>query len=529
MLMLKKIALAAGAILISTAISGATYAAEVKKGGTLRVASISKWRTLNPAVQSGSATGLPGSQIFAGLVRVDKNFVSQPYLATSWKISDDAKTYTFKLNKAAKFHDGKPITSSDVAFSLGVVKKNHPFGPVMFGAVTAVETPDANTAVFKLANPTPSLMASLQPLLLPILPKHIYDDGQDMKTHPRNNKDVVGSGPFIVAENKPGESIVLNKNPNFFLEGRPYLDKIVIQASRDAASQVLAMDRGELDFYPFAFFAPHDVKRLSKNKGIFVTYEGNEALGGIRYFEYNLRKKPFNDLRVRQAIAFAIDDEKHSQLLGAGGVPSASIIHSGSPYHSKDVPSYPTDLKKAKALLDEAGYKPDANGIRFSFTLDMPTYAKPQMKVTSEYLKARLKEVGIDVKLRRSPDFGTWVKRVSSWEYEATINGIWGYSDPVIGVHRLFVCENIRHVIWTNTEGYCNEEVDKTLASAGSSMDDNVRRAKYAKFQKIVKKELPIYPMYESTYTTIHHKYVKNVPIRGWGALTPWDEIYLDK
>jgi peptide/nickel transport system substrate-binding protein len=529
MLISRRALLTIGTLVVSIVVAGAAVAADVKKGGTLRVASLSKWRTLNPAVQSGSATGLPGSQIFAGLVRVDKNFKSQPYLANSWEVSSDGKSYTFHLNEKATFHDGKAITSADVAFSLGVVKKNHPFGPVMFGSVLAVETPDAKTAVFKLSHPTPSLLASLQPLLLPILPKHIYDDGQDMKTHPRNNKDVVGSGPFILTENKPGESIVLVRNRNFFIPGRPYLDQIVIQSSRDSSSQILKLDRGQIDYYPFAFIAPHDAQRLQKNKNVFVTFEGNEALGGVRYFEYNLRKKPFNDLRVRQAIAYAIDDNKHSTLLGAAGVPAASIIHSGSPYHSNKTRDYPTDLGKAKALLDEAGYKVGNDGMRFSFTLDMPTYAKPQMKISSEYLKARLKEVGIDVQLRRSPDFGTWVKRISSWEYDATINGIWGYSDPVIGVHRLFVCENIRHVIWTNTEGYCNKDVDKMLAEAGAATDDKKRVERYAQFQKTIKEELPIYPMYESSYTTIHQTYVKNAPIRGWGALTPWDEIYLDK
>ena len=126
-----------------------------KQGGTLIMTLGATPRHLNPAVQSGITTGAPGAQLFATLLRFDDKWNPHPYLAKSWQVSDDSLTVTFNLVEGATFHDGAPITSKDVAFSIKTIKANHPF-KTMFAAVNAVETPDANTAVFKLSKPHPA-------------------------------------------------------------------------------------------------------------------------------------------------------------------------------------------------------------------------------------------------------------------------------------------------------------------------------------------------------------------------------------
>jgi len=505
---------------------------QVKKGGTLVVA-FTSIRTLNPAVQSGAATGMPGSQLFAGLVEMDDKFQPQPYLAERWEISGDKKTYTFHLVKGATFHDGKPITSEDVAFSLEAAKKYHPFGQIMFGAVEKVEIPTPDIAVVRLSRPSPGFMQALQPFLMPILPKHIYGDGKDLKTHPRNVQDVVGSGPFKLAEYKANEHVILTRFDNFFRPGRPYLDRIVIKQLRDPAAAMVGFERGELDYAPFAGFEFRQIDRIAKeHKGdIVVTRKGYEAVGLVYYLELNLRRKPYDDVRVRRAIQYAIDRNVLANKLLVGQVsPSEGPLASTNPfYDAASLVRYPYSLEKANALLDEAGLKPDANGVRFAMTLDEANWSPNVHGPMAEYIRAQLKRVGINVTLRRSPDFATWVKRIASWDYDATTNGAWNYPDPVIGVHRLFVCDNIRNQIWTNTQGYCSKEADAALAKAANDLGVEARKKAYSEFQHVVTNDLAQLFMVEGSYVTLYHNYVKNPPSSVWGAMAPFDQVYLDK
>ena len=153
------------------------------------------------------ATGFPGAQLFAAPLRYDTDWTPQPYLAESWEVSDDGMSVTLNLVKDAKFHDGQPITSEDVAFSVDVIKEHHPF-KAMFAPVETVETPDAHTAILKLSKPHPALMLAMSSQLMAIIPKHVYGDGQNPKAHPQNIENVVGSGPFKLTEFKSGEHII---------------------------------------------------------------------------------------------------------------------------------------------------------------------------------------------------------------------------------------------------------------------------------------------------------------------------------
>jgi peptide/nickel transport system substrate-binding protein len=520
--------LAAGLMLATAA--GLASAATPKMGGTLTVGGGAGIRHLNPAVQSGSATGVPGTQIFAGLVRIDDKFKPHPYLAKSWEISDDGMSYTFKLVEGATFHDGKPITSEDVAFSLATVKENHPFGIAMFDAVETVETPDPGTAIIKLNKPHPALMQALAPLLMPVIPKHIYGDGKNPKTHPMNSTPV-GSGPFKFKEWVKGQYLVLEKNENFFIPGRPYLDQIVIKFIKETSVRMLALEKGEVDYYPFTGVRFRDVPRLEKNASLNVTSLGYEALGPVNYIEFNMRKPPFDDKRVRQAVAYAIDqDFMVKTLFGNVPHPGYSPFYHASPYHSeKVVGSYSVNLDKANALLDEAGLKPDSDGIRLKVTLDYPTFHSDSLGTGSNYVKSQLKKVGIDVSLRKPADFPSWAKQISSWDYEFTMNDHWNYPDPVIGVHRIYLCGNIKKTIWSNTQGYCNERVDALLQEAGATLEEGKRKALYAEFQDIVNDELPLYFLNEEPYVTVYTKALKNPPLTVWGGMQPMDEVWLDR
>lgn len=501
---------------------------EPVRGGTL-VIGHNSLRHLNPAVQSGNATGVPGTQIFAGLIQLDDKFNVLPYLAKSWEMSSDGLSYTFHLEENTTFHDGKPVTSADVAFSLGVVKNNHPFGVAMFAAVKEVETPDPHTVVIKLSDPHPALLSALSPVLMPVLPKHVYDDGQDIKKHPANSAPV-GSGPFKFVEWKKGQHVILARNENFFRPNRPYLDRIILKIYKDATTRRLALERGDIQYAAFAGVRVASIPKLKALADLDVTIRGYGALGPTNYLEFNHRKKPMSDVRFRKAIAHAIDRDFITQKLHAGvSTPLEGPFHHTSPWYSPDdLVNYDYDLEKAKRLLDEAGLKPDANGIRASLTLDLPTFHPDSSKTVGEYLKPQLAKIGIAITLRNNPDFATWSRRVSNWEYELSMNAIWNYPDPVIGVHRAYLCTNQKKgVIWSNTEGYCNKRVDEVLNQAAVATDFATRKALYAEFQRIVTEELPFTWTNEEPYVTIYNKKVKNLPMSVWGAMQPMDEVYL--
>ncbi|MFV0474268.1 MAG: ABC transporter substrate-binding protein [Pikeienuella sp.] len=510
-------------------IAAAASAQTPQKGGVFTVA-IDGPRHLNPAVQSGNATGIPGVQIFAGLVELDAAFQPQPYLADSWTVSDDGLIYEFRLNEAAVFHDGQPVTSADVAYSLGVVKANHPFGIAMFGAVDRVETPDPKTVRIVLSAPSPALMASLSPVLLPILPKHVYDDGQEIKTHPANSRPV-GSGPFMFEEYIEGRYVSVKAFPDFFREGRPYLDEIVfrIMPETEQQSRLISIEAGEVDYLPFSGMNSRNVERLKQRSDLTVTTDGFGAIGPVNYLEFNLRQPPFDNILVRRALAHMIDRDFITRALHRGQSKRLDgPLHSSSPFYDAGaLTRYEVDPEKAKALLSEAGYEPGANGIRFKMVLDIPTTHPESGKLVAEYLKSRLAEIGIEVELRPTPDFATWAKRIADWSYEATMSSAFNYPDPIIGVHRLFLCANIRNVVWSNTEGYCNETLDATLKTAASATDMETRRAAYSEFQRIITEDLPMIFTNEEPYTAVYRDNVMDPPLTVWGAMQPMDGVWL--
>jgi peptide/nickel transport system substrate-binding protein len=481
----------------------------------------------NHAIQSGAATAIPGCNIFASLVETNTKFEPVPYLAKSWEVSNDGLTYTFHLVENATFHDGKPVTSEDVAFSFELVKANHSFGPSMLGPVDRVETPDKHTAVFKLNSRHPALFMVLSPALLPILPKHVYGDGQPIRKHPANTKPV-GSGPFKLAEFKPGDYFILERNPNFFRTGQPYLERIIGRRIKDPNANFIAMRKA--DFHLAMFNGGLRVKQiesLKKEKHIVVTSKGYEAIAPIYFLEFNLRKEMFKDVRVRQAIAYAIDKNFITQKLHGGFSKAATgPLHSSFPWYTAQVNTYAPNLEKANQLLDEAGYPKKADGFRFSATIAWYPGEPDSMDTLASYMKPQLKKVGIDVQLKPPADFVSWYKHVAGWQHDMTMSNIYSWGDPMIGVHRLYRCDNQKHVVWTNTSGYCNEELDAIMAKASVEIDFETRKALYAQFQQILTEDLPLIWTHEAPYQTIYHKNLNNVITSVWGAASPADKMY---
>jgi len=495
-------------------------------GGTLVVGSTEIPRHMNGAVQSGLATALPSTQLFASPLRFDDKWQPQPYLAESWELAPDNRTLTLHLRKNAVFHDGQPITSEDVAFSLMAIKANHPFS-TMLAPVETIDTPDPYTAVLHMSRPHPAILLAMSPALAPILPKHVYGDGADLKSHPRNTRDVVGSGPFKLVEYQSGQRIVLERFDKFFLPGRPKLDRLVFNYMPDLSSLTLSLERGDVQMLP-NLSAPSELRRLQGDTRLTITDKGYEGIGALNWLAFNLRREPLSNLKVRQAIAHAVDRNFISKALHAGySKPAAGPIVAGSPFYTADLTTYPLDLKAAAQLLDEAGYPAKSGGERLKLTIDYIPGSDAQQKNVAEYLRSQLKKIGIALEVRASADFPSWAKRIASGDFDMTMDTVFNWGDPTIGVARTYLSTNIKPIIWTNTQGYANPKVDELLNAAAVEADSGKRKQLYGEFQKIVTHDLPILFINEVPYHTVASKRVGNLPTTIWGPLAPYDEVTL--
>jgi peptide/nickel transport system substrate-binding protein len=499
-----------------------SFAAEPKSGGTLTVIHNSPIPHLNNAIRSGTTTGYPATKIFASPLNLNMKYEFEPYLAESWQFSEDQKSLTLKLRKAT-FHDGVPITSKDVAFSIMTIKERHPF-KTMLAPVERVDTPDEMTAIIRLSNPHPALLMALTPPLCPILPEHIFGKG-DIRENPAN-MNPVGSGPFKVTAFKSDEYLVLERYENFFIPGRPYLDKLVFRIVPDSAARTLAMENKEGDIYPEISNAGN-IQRLQKSEHLVVTPEGYSLIGPLGWLEFNTQKKPFDSKEVRQAISYAIDRKNVTETLFRGMAEIATgPIAPGTPFYTPDVNLYKTDLDKANKMLDAAGYPKGSNGIRFKMAIDAESH--PDM--LQQYLMSQLKKIGIEVDARVSPDFATWSERTSNGKHDATINVVFNWGDPVIGVHRTYITSNIKAgVPYSNTAQYSNPEIDALLEKAGKEMNQAKRKALYEEFQKKVVDDCPLAFVFVTPYRLVYNKRVGAAVNTPWGFFQSGDQLYVNE
>jgi len=512
------IILAAGFVLTGTSI------AEPKRGGDVTVLYGQFPPHFNSAIKSGAAVASPSANIFVSLVEMNGKWEPVPYLAESWTIADDNLSYTFKLVEGTVFHDGQPVTSKDVAFSIEAMKEFHPFGPYMFDAVDTVETPDKYTAVVKLKQPHPALMAALSSPFTPILPSHIYNmDNLDMT--PANIK-AIGSGPFKVAEYKAGQYFILERFDKFLRPGQPYLDRYIGNKVTNPQAAFMAMSGGE--GHVLGFMAnPQMIQDFKKNPNVTITSDGYDGIAAVNFLEFNLRNEYLKDKRVRQAIAYAIDRDFITQKLHQGLSRNCTgPLHTSSPFYTDKVEKYNLDLEKANALLDQAGYPRKGKEMRFSLTLTYMPGDPINQKMLAEYFKPQLKKIGIDINLKAPADFMSWYMNMAKWEHDMSMSNYFGWGDPVIGVHRMFVSTNIKHQVWTNTAGYANPKIDELCKTAAVEMDVEKRKALYVDFQAIIAEDLPLYFTHEMIYHTVTHKDLLGAKTSIWGGIGANDTLY---
>lgn len=312
-------------------------------------------------------------------------------MATSWEISDDGLTYTFHLHPDVKWHDGTPLTAADVQFTFAKIRDPQLASrfTLSFRAVKAGQTPNPSTVVVTLKEPDPVFFPHLW---VGIIPKHIWEK-EDFATSPYN-VNPIGSGPWKLKEWVRGGHMLFEANPGYF-KGRPYLDRMIVKVIPDATVAFAALEEGDVHYFPFAGVIggpPYQlVNRLKRNANLEV--KAYEVDATQRLFFRN-DKPPFDDLRVRQAVAHAIDKRfiVEKLLHGYGQITQSEVSAVLQWAHNPHVPQYAYDVAKANQLLDEAGYPRGPDGIRFRTRI----YGNPGVRaILSEILKEQFKAVGI--------------------------------------------------------------------------------------------------------------------------------------
>jgi peptide/nickel transport system substrate-binding protein len=457
-------------------------------GGTLVVASGDPG-PLNPAITSSGQAHPVTGQIFNGLLRLDRSFSPQPDLARKWKVSKDGRTYIFYLAKNARWHDGVPFTSADVKYTYEqVLLKLHPRTRTLADLIQGVSAPNKHIVVFRLKQPYAPFLRWLDEENGAIIPKHIYE-GTDPLTNPANLKPV-GTGPFKFESYTRGVQVVLVRNRQYFKRALPRLDRIVFRVMQSAQA-AQAFDAGEVDL--FMFPSGPDVLRFKGHKGITITERGREGNARVVPLILNLRRKPFDDVRVRQGMAYALDKKFIARTAYAGQLgPATSPLtkHIRWAYTSK-LPQYPHNLAKARALLNAAGVRPGGDGTRFHTSLIYDSAFQRQ----AELIKAELGDVGIDVNLKLM-EFNTWVRKLyTDWDFDMGYTNFTHPPDPDIGWKRIYVCSNIVHAPFTNGSGYCNHTVDRLFDQAQVAQSQKKRAQLYRRIQRILARDVPVIPL----------------------------------
>lgn len=478
-------------------------------GDALSSGDIAEAINLIPAISSDSASHAVATYIYNGLVKYDKDLKLVGDLAKSWDISSDNKTITFYLRDDVKWQDGVPFTAKDVKFTYEfMIADDTPTSyDGDFRKVKNFEILDDYTVCITYDEP---YSPALNGWGIWIMPEHLLKGVQASKS-PLQRKPV-GTGPYMLEEWNSGKSITLKANPNYFL-GRPDLDKVMIRVIPDQATQFMELLNGTIDIMSLT---PLQAAKQTQNARYSDSYETYSHLSdSYNYVGYNLKRAPFDDKRVRQALSYATPQQEIIEgILFGKGMPATGPYKPGSYWYNDKVKKYPYDLEKAKALLAEAGYKDtDGDGIlekdgkklRFELITNQGNSPRSQ---TAEILQRSWKQIGAQVEIRIL-EWATFVNEyINKGNFDAIVMGWNIIQDPDIydvwasekcgGSGLNFIC-------------FQNAEVDRLLAEGQKSYDPAVRKKSYDKIQEIIAEEQPYTFLYVPYANTALSKRFKNV------------------
>ncbi|MFT8871803.1 MAG: ABC transporter substrate-binding protein [Sporolactobacillus sp.] len=446
-------------------------------GGTLTIADLNDAQGLDPHKETNAQSFHYIENMYDTLFQYKKGTYGtiEKDLVKSYKVSKDGKIYTFHLYNNVKFHNGDPLTSADVVYSINRIKQLG-VRAQQFSAVQSMSTPNKATVVITLQQSVaPFLTFLANPMNAIVDPKIVEDH------HGNLDQTDAGSGPFKLVSWKKDQEMVLEKNKSYFKKGFPYLNKVVFKTIPDDTSRTTAIRNKEINID--LQLSPKDKLLLQKSSGLTV-----KSVPGT-YWEYigmNVTKGPLKSRDVREAIAWAVDRQALNKEIKFGQATplTGGPIPPGNTYYDNKLNVYTKqNLVKAKHLLDKAGY---ANG--FSITLQV---GQTQDQIdAAQVVKSQLKKVGINVKIQQEED-SVFFNALGKKQFEMDIVGWVGFVDPDEFLYNIFHTNGAY-----NQQNYSNKQVDKLLDAGRTTMNQSARQKIYDEAQKIIVNDAPMVFLY---------------------------------
>lgn len=438
--------------------------------------------------------------LFDNLLMRDEHLNVRPALAEKWGILDP-KTYVFHLHQGVHFCNGSPLTSRDVKWSFDSVLNGQLHTPKSssYKLVDHIEAPDERTVIFHLKEPWAGLLWNLAGGEgMGIVP---YGSMNEMSGNP------IGSGPFCFVGAEHDRFVDIRRNENYWGD-KAKLQRVHFIVVPDATTRALELRKGSADLA--LEIAPDTVLTLKREPHLQVLSGPGTR---VQYMAFNLRDPILKDVRVRRAIAYALDTGPIIHFIWRDFArPADSVLPPESWAYDGDLQHYPHDPAKARELLDEAGYK-ETNGVRFH--LQMKTSTEETSRAIAAVFQQQLRGVGIALDLR-SYEPATFLSDVTRGEFQVySLRWVGGNEDPEIFEYAFDSSKIIPN--GANRQYYSNPRVDALIAQARAELDQNARKRDYAELQKILAEDLPYVDLWYLNNVVVASKRVSNVHLNPSG------------
>jgi len=487
-------------------------------------------KTLDPALSIDTHAVTVIQQIFDGLVQFDKNLNIIPAIARSWKISSDSLTYTFYLREGVRFHNGREVTAKDFVYSFTRIidpetkSSSSSFFTGVVGAkefmgrktkeVKGLVAQDKYTLRVMLSEPYVPFISILAMKGAKVVPREEIE-----KLGENFGKLPIGTGPFKFVSMKEGEEIVLEANPDYF-EGRPYLDKVIFKIFHGSPYEDIfgSFVEGTLEE---TRVASQEFRDPSKLKNFYIV---RKPILSLRFYGMQIKTKPFDNKKVRQAINLAINKEEidREAFQGMDHI-TDQITPLGMPGSSPAKITYPCNPKRAKELLLQAGY-PGGKGIP---PIEFWSAQKAEMTQKElEIVKSNLANIGINLQIRTETNWKKFEEMMIS--YKTPMFRYAWYADIPDPDNFLGILFHSKSQY--NYMAYHNLEVDHLLDRAKTERDYLKRMEMYRKIEEIVLEDAPIVPTINHLLQMGYQPYVKGVEVNALGGpYIPMKKIWLEK